>query len=134
MKIWKINDDYNFADEFNRITNWVNWCCEILKIDLSNYTRLRTNWGTSLPYLVEENIIDLNDYNELKSAINEIEFNLFGTRTLQIDERTIWDVDRANELERAIDLVVSYLSELQFKYQVCGASISGNGQKLNGVI
>lgn len=136
-KMWKSSDIYNFDIEFNRIESYNKYC----KDWLYSY------YGTTLPIQIKndwtmEDIIDLTNYNNLKSNVNACVsrinsiYNVETTKILTIIDtyNQSFDYYKANEIEEMLKDYLSKLGSLQFLYNVSGLTTSGNNLKLNGVM
>lgn len=130
MKIWARNDTYNFSDEFNRIESYIEWCKEWLAYyEIQVVVESKTNW-------VYNDIVDLQDYNRVKNNINillqAIESNL---SLLEIRNQVNQNFNeiKANDIEQRLYSIIDYISELQWRYNITGLTITGNSMKLGGV-
>ena len=93
----------------------------------------KTNWNVS-------DIVDLQDYNRVKNNINILLDNInsfVGSSSLKltISEQVnqIFNVEKANELEKKLKEYLLYLGNLQWNYNVSGLTTTGNNFKLGGV-
>ena len=130
MKIWANNDIYNFSDEFNRIENYIEWCKNWLAYyDIQVVVESKTNW-------VYNDIVDLQDYNRVKNNINillnAINSNL-NILSISNELNQVWNVKKANEIEQRLYAIIDHISELQWRYNITGLTITGNSMKLGGV-
>ena len=131
FKTWKNDDYYNFNIEFNRIESYNKYCKEWLSYYGINVTfTSKNNWNIY-------DVIDIKDYNRVKTNIN-ILINAIGSNTNNLNISTqynqVWNVDKANELEKRLKEYLKFLGEYQFAYNITGLSLSGNNLKLNGVM
>lgn len=130
MKIWARNDTYNFSDEFNRIESYIEWCKEWLAYyEIQVVVESKTNW-------VYNDIVDLQDYNRVKNNINVLLGAIQSNMTileLRNEVNQVFNDIRANEIEQRLYLIIDYVSELQWRYNITGLTITGNSMKLGGV-
>ena len=130
MKIWARNDIYNFSDEFNRIEKYVEWCKEWLAYyKIQVVVESKTNW-------VYNDIVDLQDYNRVKNNINVLLGAIQSNMTileLRNEVNQVFNDIRANEIEQRLYSIIDYVSELQWRYNITGLTITGNSMKLGGV-
>ena len=131
FKTWKNDDYYNFNIEFNRIESYNKYCKEWLSYYGINVTfTSKNNWNIY-------DVIDIKDYNRVKTNIN-ILINAIGSNINNLNISTqynqVWNVDKANELEKRLKEYLKFLGEYQFAYNITGLSLSGNNLKLNGVM
>lgn len=130
MKIWQRNDIYNFSDEFNRIEKYIEWCKEWLKYyNVQVVVESKTNW-------VYNDIVDLQDYNRVKNNIN-ILLNAINSNMTMLSIRNelnqSWNEVKANGIEQRLYSIIDYISELQWRYNITGLTITGNSMKIGGV-
>lgn len=131
FKTWKNDNYYNFNIEFNRIESYNEYCKEWLSYYGINVSfTSKNNWNIY-------DVIDIKDYNRVKTNIN-ILINAIGSNTNNLNISTqynqVWNVDKANELEKRLKEYLKFLGEYQFTYNITGLSLSGNNLKLNGVM
>lgn len=136
MKIWKQNNIYNFASEFNRIESYLEWCVKWLKYttNIEVSIEIKTNWEYN-------DIVDLQDYNRVKGNINTLLSKIvtsqsnFNMASLPISNEInqAFSHVRANEIEERLYAIIDYLSELQWRWNITGLTIAGNDMKLGGV-
>lgn len=131
FRTWKNDNYYNFNIEFNRIESYNEYCKEWLSYYGINVTfTSKNNWNIY-------DVIDIKDYNRVKTNIN-ILINAIGSNTNNLNISTqynqVWNVDKANELEKRLKEYLKFLGEYQFAYNITGLSLSGNNLKLNGVM
>lgn len=130
MKIWARNDTYNFSDEFNRIESYIEWCKEWLAhYEIQVIVESKTNW-------VYNDIVDLQDYNRVKNNINVLLGAIQSNMTileLRNEVNQVFNDIRANEIEQRLYSIIDYVSELQWRYNITGLTITGNSMKLGGV-
>ena len=131
QKEWNINDVYNFNVEFNRIESYneyvENWLRNYYKYNF-NYTFIhKTNWSIN-------DIVDLNDYNRVKKNIIELLKAIGSKNTLYISYQSnqLWNKEKANEIEKSLSEILTYLGDLQFSSQKCGLAICGNSSIVVG--
>ena len=131
FKTWNNDDYYNFNIEFSRIESYNEYCKEWLSYYGINVT------FTSKTYWRISDMIDVKDYNRVKNNIN-ILINAIGSNTNNLNISTqynqVWNVNKANELEKRLKEYLKFLGEYQFAYNITGLSLSGNNLKLNGVM
>ena len=125
QKEWNINDVYNFNVEFNRIESYneyvENWLRNYYKYNF-DYTFIhKTNWSIN-------DIVDLTDYNRVKKNIIELLKAIDSKNTLYISYQSnqLWNKEKANEIEKSLSEILTYLGDLQFSSQKCGLAICGN--------
>ena len=131
QKEWNINDVYNFNVEFNRIESYneyvENWLRNYYKYNF-DYTFIhKTNWSIN-------DIVDLNDYNRVKKNIIELLKAIGSKNTLYISYQSnqLWNKEKANEIEKSLSEILTYLGDLQFSSQKCGLAICGNSSIVVG--
>lgn len=131
QKEWNINDVYNFNVEFNRIESYneyvENWLRNYYKYNF-DYTFIhKTNWSIN-------DIVDLTDYNRVKKNIIELLKAIDSKNTLYISYQSnqLWNKEKANEIEKSLSEILTYLGNLQFSSQKCGLAICGNSSIVVG--
>ena len=131
-KVWQFNNTYNFSVEFNRIESYnqyvETWLKNYYKVDFGNYIfQHKTDWNIN-------DIVDVKDYNRVKNNINKLLELIDSINLLSVSEQInqVWNVNKANEIEIALNEYLSYLGSLQFSTNICGLTICGNNQRLVG--
>lgn len=131
QKEWNINDVYNFNVEFNRIESYneyvENWLRNYYNYNF-NYTFIhKTNWSIN-------DIVDLSDYNRVKKNINELLKAINSNTLLFISQQSnqLWNKEKANEIEKSLSEILSYLGDLQFSSKKCGLAICGSSSIVVG--
>ena len=128
-KNWQDNENYDFYLEFNRIESYNEYC----KNWLNNYFGIpvsftsKTNWNIN-------DIVDIEDYNRVKTNINIILNALKLGQNLIFNQQPnqIFNKDKANEIEVKIKEYLDFLGNIQFEYNITGSTICGNYLKLGG--
>ena len=132
FKNWENNDIYDFYIEFNRIGSYNEYCKQWLAyynigIEFDNN---KTDWTIN-------DIVDIKDYNRLKSNINVI-LDVIKSNSNRLAISTqynqVWNVNKANEIEEKLKEYLTFLGDMQFAYNISGLSTTGNDLKLNGVM
>jgi hypothetical protein len=130
FKKWNKNDYYDFYVEFNRIESYNEYCKEWL-----SYFGIELTFTSKVDW-TKKDIVDLNDFNRVKTNINLL-LNTINSNINQLSVSSqinqVWNVDKANELEVRLKEYLKYVGELQFLYNVTGLTTTGNSLKLGGV-
>ena len=121
-KTWKKDDYYNFDVEFNRIEYYNEYCKRWL-----SYFGINVTFESKLDW-AKTDIIDLKDYNRVKTNINKImtalgaySLDLFPIST-QVNQN--FTVENANKIEEALKLNLAYIGKKQSE-KVTGLAETG---------
>ena len=132
FKNWNKTDIYNFNIEFNRIEEYNKY----IELWLKNY------YGFAFETLVHktdwtiEDIVDLNDFNRVKSNINVLLEQLsISNNELPIVyiDNYFFDDTKANEIESRLISNLEVIGNSQWQYNITGLTTCGNDLKLGGV-
>lgn len=130
-KTWDKDNIYDFYVEFNRIEGYNEYCKTWLK-----YFGVQVDFVSKTDWTIND-IVDITDFNRIKSNINTI-LNLINRNDLSMSisrqvNQTFNSV-KANEIEERLKAYLKQIGEWQFTYNVCGlTTCGGNGLKLGGV-
>lgn len=130
MAKWQRESLYEFSIEFNRIEKFNEYCKKWLKyFGILVSFESNTEWN----YL---SIPDLNDYNRIKRNINIILDSIGSLNRLSINGQLnqTFDYTKANNLEERLKENLKFIGNRQFANEICGLAITGNEQRLGGVL
>lgn len=131
MKVWKSNDIYNVASEFNRIESYNEYCKDWFKnyygISVVDFVS-NTNW-------VNTDVPDIKDFNRIKTNINYLLEIIGKAQRLTISSQVnqVLNDTKVNEIEQRLNDYLQELGEWQFAYDITGLAITGNAIRLGGV-
>ena len=127
---WNKQDIYDFYIEFNRIEEYNEYCKSWLKyFNINVDFQSKTDWKMT-------DIVDINDFNRVKSNINLIMETIeSSTLPLEISEQSnqVFNDIKATEIDNRLKEYLKQLGEWQFTYNMCGLTTTGNSLKLGGV-
>ena len=128
-KSWNRTDYYNFKDEFLRIEEFNEYCKEWLL-----YFGIEVSIEQMGTY-ANNSVVDLNDFNRVKSNINILLNALKIDKQLNITNQMnqTFNDTKANELEERLKDYLNELGNWQFAYNTSGlTSTGGNNLRIVG--
>ena len=138
-KNWSNNDIYDFNVEFNRIESYNYYCYYWLNV---YYKLIFSLTDYNIEWTIND-IVDINDFNRVKSHINLVYTNVHTlindkslAMLLQISNASnqSFNTRKANEIEQKLKYNLKGLGNKQFENNISGLTRCGNNLKLNGVI
>lgn len=129
-KKWEKENYYNFFVEFNRIESYNEYC----KSWLNNYFNKNVAFISKTDWQIND-IVDIKDYNRVKTNINLLLSKIESLNTLNVSSQfqQTFNVEKANEMENALKEYLQILGQWQFTYNRTGLTTTGsNNLKLVG--